>query len=141
MVIVVNRKDGTFNPDVSDQLNLVFNGINKKIEDYKVVPLDYKLDVQALSGNSFRAGNLLCVRDVVEVTHKYDTLTKLDKKLNVRLPYEIWTTAVAESGDLMTVRIGNREDPEDSSFYITGHLTEYPQKCYICTDVIIPDVS
>ena len=139
MVVVVNRKDGIFNPEVSDQLNLVFNGINKKIESYKVLPLEYKLDVQALSGNSFRAGNLLCVRDSIEVTHKYDELTKLDKKLNVRLPYEIWTTAVSEKGDVCTIRIGNREDPEDSSFYISGHLTTYPQKLYVCTDVVVPD--
>ena len=57
MVVVVNRKDGIFNPEVSDQLNLVFNGINKKIESYKVLPLEYKLDVQALSGNSFNSRN------------------------------------------------------------------------------------
>lgn len=140
MVIVVNRKDGTFNPDVSDQLNLVFNGINKKISDFPVKNLEYKLNTQMLSGNSFRAENLLCIRDSFLMEHKYDVLTKLDKKLNIKIPYEIWGTGVTESGDLCTIRIGNREDPEDSNFYVTGHLTSYPQKVYICLDAILPDV-
>lgn len=137
MQVVVDRNSGVFDKNTADQLNISFSGINKKIENYKTLPLDYKEDLQLLNGNSFRAGNFVCIRDSFVVNNKLETFTKVGN-VSIKMPYEVWTSAVSENNDILTVRIGNNDDETDNAIWAVGHLSHYPQTMYLSTDFILP---
>lgn len=132
-IVVINRNSGIFDKATSDQLNSVFNAINKKIDSYKSVPLAYKEDVQLLNpnGNSFRCGQLVCIREGYKITQRLDNLTKVGELL-ISVPYELWTSATTAKNDQAICRIYGNE------VFMQASFSEYPQTAYISFDFVIP---
>ena len=131
MVISINRNDNIFDKQVADELNISFAAINKKIENYKAEDLEHKEDLRYLGGNSFVAGKIVCLRESVWIRERAKNFTEIGK-LNITIPYNVWTTAVTENGDSMICYIKN------SSIYVQGTLSKYPQSVYIVEDIVLP---
>ena len=114
-------------------MNKSFAAINEKIEDYQNSDLDYKEDIQLIKGNdnSFRSGNLLCIRESFTINKRLEKFTAL-KSLAVNVPYDVWGWATTEKQEMVYVHIlGN-------TIYGYGTFTQYPQKAYLVLDVVLP---
>lgn len=133
MVVTIKRDSGLFDKSVSDELNKSFAAINEKIENYQNSDLDYKEDIQLIKGNdnSFRSGNLLCIRESFTINKRLEKFTAL-KSLTVNVPYDVWGWATTEKQEMVYIHIiGN-------TIYGYGTFTQYPQKAYLVLDVVLP---
>jgi len=133
MIVTIKRDSGLFTKKVSDELNKSFATINEKIENYKNTDLEYKEELQLLEGSaqSFRSGNLLCIRENFTVTERLESFTIL-KTLPVSVPYDVWGWATTEKQEMIYIHIIN------NAIYGFGTLTQYPQKAYLVLDIILP---
>ena len=79
MVITIKRDSGLFDKSVADELNKGFASINEKVENYQNEDLDYKENIQLLegNGNTFRSGNLLCIRESLTIPKRLEKFTAL----------------------------------------------------------------
>lgn len=136
--IVINRNSGTFDKQVADELNNAFYKINKRIEEYQSIPLDYKNKVSAFgSSNTFMTDNVLHVRETFNV----DTEEKLKDvflgftkiaTLPEEVPFDVWgTSASKDNKTILTYHIMGKE------IFITGN-TFLNQSFVIVEDIIIP---
>lgn len=133
MVVTIKRDSGLFDKSVSDELNKSFAAINEKIENYQNSDLDYKEDIQLIKGNnnSFRSGNLICIRESFTINKRLEKFTAL-KSLTVSVPYDVWGWATTEKQEMVYIHIiGN-------TIYGYGTFTQYPQKAYLVLDVVLP---
>ena len=133
MVVTIKRDSGLFDKSVSDELNKSFAAINEKIENYQNSDLDYKEDIQLIKGNnnSFRSGNLLCIRESFTIDKRLEKFTAF-KSLTVSVPYDVWGWATTEKQEMVYIHIiGN-------TIYGYGTFTQYPQKAYLVLDVVLP---
>ena len=132
MVVSINRNSKIFDPQVTDELNKAFASLNEKIEAYKSEPLEFKEEVHTFpNSNSFRAGNILSIRETINVDHGFSTF-EMVKTLNISIPYEVWTNVITDHNESLTAYIYKNE----LKFY--GSLSSYPQKAYIVADIVIP---
>ena len=136
MVITINRNSGVFEPALCDELNKAFASINKKIENYQAADLNYKEEVQLLgtNTNSFRCGNLVCIREKYVMKERFVKLTKVGKIL-ATAPYDIWCNGLTQDGEAVICHIKNNE------VFLQGTLNTYPKNIYVVTDFIIPQKS
>lgn len=133
MVVVINRNDKTFSPEIADELNAAFSSINNKIRAYKSEPLEYKETVQEFNNSdSFKAGNVLSIRENFLVKEEHSQFDKV-QTLPITLPFEVWTKAITENNETLQVYING------SSIYVYGILSHYPQTAYISTDIVLPN--
>ena len=133
MVVSINRNSKIFDSQVTDELNKAFANINEKIEAYKSEPLEYKEEVHLIpNSNSFRAGNILSIRETINVTRGFSTFETV-KKLNVSVPYEVWTNAITDQNESLTVYLYKNE------LKLYGSLSKYPQKVFITQDIVLPN--
>ena len=122
MVVSINRNSKIFDTQVTDELNKAFSGINDKISAYKSEPLEYKEEVHTIpNSNSFRAGNILSVRETVTVDHGFSSFETV-KTLNISIPYEVWSSAITENNENLTAYIYKNE------LKLYGSLSKFPQK-------------
>lgn len=135
MVVAIKRDSGLFPTAVADELNKSFNTINKNIEAYKNEDLEYKEDVQLISNtsNTFRAGNVLCIREKLVIDKRMERFTEL-KNIQVSIPYDIWTYAVSDTQEVILVHI------KGNTIYGYGTLSHYPQTVNLVIDAILPKV-
>ena len=133
MVITVKRDSGIFEPAVADELNKSFYKINKEIEDYNPPELAYKEDLQYITANSnsFRSGNLVCLREAFTVKDGHSQFGKV-ADIAIKVPYNYWCTAVTKEKENLFVLV------KDTSIYVYGHLTHYPQEAYLVEDIVVP---
>ena len=131
MFISINRNADIFDKQVADELNISFAAISKKIEDYKTEDLEHKENLRYLGGNSFVAGKIVCIRETVRINGRAKNFTEVGR-LNVTIPYNVWTTAVTENGESLICYI------RDSSIYVQGTLSKYPQEVYVVEDIVLP---
>lgn len=133
MVVTIRRDSGLFDKSVSDELNKSFAAINEKIEDYQNSDLDYKENIQLIKGNdnSFRSGNLLCIRESFTINKRLEKFTAL-KSLTVNVPYDVWGWATTEKQEMVYIHISG------NTIYGYGTFTQYPQKAYLVLDVVLP---
>lgn len=129
--VFFDRKDGTFDPRTTDQLNAAFAEINNKIKNYTTKDLAYKEEVQVLGGNSFRLGQIVCLRENYDITHELSSFTKLGE-ISISVPYIIWCYLCTDNNEKIYCKIKGKE--------IFGRclLTKYPQKAHLCIDVVVP---
>lgn len=133
MVVSINRNSKIFDTQVTDELNKAFASLNDKIEAYKSEPLEYKEEVHTIpNSNSFRAGNILSIRETVNVDHGFSTFETV-KTLNISVPYEVWTNVITDSNESLTAYIYKNE------LKLYGSLSKFPQKAFIVTDIVIPN--
>ena len=133
MVVSINRNSKIFDKQVTDELNKAFAGINDKISAYKSEPLEYKEEVHTIpNSDSFRAGNILSVRETVTVTRGFSYFETV-KNLNISMPYEVWGTAITDNNEILTFYINKNE------LKLYGSLSKYPQKAYVVADIVIPN--
>ncbi|MBQ2173742.1 MAG: hypothetical protein II453_01330 [Alphaproteobacteria bacterium] len=133
MVVSINRNSKIFDTQVTDELNKAFSGINDKISAYKSEPLEYKEEVHTIpNSNSFRAGNILSVRETVTVDHGFSSFETV-KTLNISIPYEVWSSAITENNENLTAYIYKNE------LKLYGSLSKFPQKAYIVADIVLPN--
>lgn len=133
MVISINRNSKIFPSDVTDELNKAFAGINDKINAYKSEPLEYKEDVHTIpNSDSFRAGNILSIRETINVTRGFSTFETV-KTLNISIPYEVWSSAITDNNEILTVYIYKNE------LKLYGTLSKFPQKAYVVADIVVPN--
>ena len=133
MVVTIKRDSGLFDKSVADELNKSFATINEKIENYQNSDLDYKEDIQLIKGNdnSFRSGNLLCIRESFTISKRLEKFTAL-KSLSVNIPYDVWGWATTEKQEMVYIHILN------NTIYGYGTFTQYPQKAYLVLDIVVP---
>lgn len=133
MVVTIKRDSGLFDKSVSDELNKSFAAINEKIENYQNSDLDYKENIQLIKGNdnSFRSGNLLCIRESFTINKRLEKFTAL-KSLTVNVPYDVWGWATTEKQEMVYIHISG------NIIYGYGTFTQYPQKAYLVLDVVLP---
>lgn len=133
MVISINRNSKIFDSQVTDELNKAFAGINDKISAYKSEPLEYKEAVHTIpNSNSFRAGNILSIRETINVTRGFSSFETV-KKLNVYVPYEVWTSAITDNNEILTVYLYK------NILKLYGSLSSYPQQAFIVSDIVLPN--
>ena len=133
MVVSINRNSNIFENQVTDELNKAFASINEKIEAYKSEPLEFKEEVHTFqNSNSFRAGNILSIRETIEVTRGFSYFETV-KSLNISIPYEVWTTVITTNNESLTAYLYKNE------LKLYGSLSSYPQKAYIVTDIVLPN--
>lgn len=133
MVVSINRNSKIFDPQVTDELNKAFANINEKIEAYKSEPLEYKEEVHTFpNSNSFRAGNILSIRETIEITRGFSSFETV-KKLNISIPFEVWTNVITDNNESLTAYIYKNE------LKLYGSLSKYPQRAFIVCDVVIPN--
>jgi hypothetical protein len=131
MRVFINRKNSSFNDKFIDEINKAFSSLYDKIDNYVTEDLDYKDEVQLYNGQSFRVGNLICIRDEVIVKENLDHFTAFSS-IAKNIPFEVWCTAISEKSENLRCLIKN------GIIYLYGRLSEYPQKVYISTDVVSP---
>ena len=133
MVVSINRNSKIFDTQVTDELNKAFAGINDKISAYKSEPLEYKEEVHTIpNSSSFRAGNILSLRETINVTRGFSTFETV-KKLNISVPYEVWTSAITDNNEILTVYLYKNE------LKLYGSLSKYPQEAFIVSDIVLPN--
>lgn len=133
MVVSISRNSKIFDSQVTDELNKAFSGINDKINAYKSEPLEYKEEVHTFSdSNSFRAGNILSIRETINVDHGFSTFETV-KTLNISIPYEVWTNVITDNNENLTAYIYKNE------LRLYGSLSKFPQKAFIVTDIVLPN--
>lgn len=133
MVVSINRNSKIFDTQVTDELNKAFAGINDKISAYKSEPLEYKEEVHTIpNSSSFRAGNILSLRETINVTRGFSTFETV-KTLNISVPYEVWGTAITENNEVLTFYLNKSE------LKLYGTLSKFPQKAYIVEDIVLPN--
>ena len=133
MVVVIPRDGKVFTDDITDELNAAFSSINEKIRNYKTEDLEYKEQVQQFSNSdSFKAGNVLSIRENFVVENEFSEFTKI-KNLPTNLPFEVWCHAITENNETLQIYING------SSIYVYGILSHYPQTAYISTDIVLPN--
>ena len=133
MVVVIPRDGKVFTDDITDELNAAFSSINEKIRNYKTEDLEYKEEVQQFNNSdSFKAGNVLSIRESFVVENEFSEFTKI-KNLPTNLPFEVWCHAITENNETLQVYING------SSIYVYGILSHYSQTAYISTDIVLPN--
>lgn len=133
MVVSISRNSKIFDPQIIDEINKAFASINEKIEAYKSEPLDFKEEVHTIpNSNSFRAGNILSIRETVTVTQGFSSFETV-KTMNISIPYEVWSSAITENNEALTAYIYKNE------LKLYGSLSSYPQKVFIVIDVVTPN--
>ena len=133
MVVSINRNSKIFDTQVTDELNKAFSGINDKISAYKSEPLEYKEEVHTIpNSNSFRAGNILSIRETITVDRGFSSFETV-KTLNISIPYEVWTSAITDNNEILTVYLYKSE------LKLYGSLSKYPQNAFICQDIVLPN--
>lgn len=131
MIITINRNADIFDRAVADELNASFAAINKKIENYKTEPLEYKEEIRYLGGNSFTVGKIACIRESFQIKSRLVNFTEV-AKINANIPYNVWTMAITEDGESLICYING------SSIYLQGTLASYPKNVYVVEDVVLP---
>ncbi len=136
MVVTIKRDSGLFPTAVADELNKSFNTINKNIEAYKNVDLDYKEDVQLIPNttNTFRSGNVLCIREKFTIDHRLEKFTELISYISVSVPYDIWTYAISDKQEFIQIHI------KGNTVYGYGTLSSYPQTVNLAIDAVLPKI-
>lgn len=132
--IAINRNSGTFDKAVADELNKAFYSINKKIENYKTEPLEYKERLQYTSSNTFITDNCLHIRETFRIENPGLIFTRFIKmaELPIEVPNNVWLYIMSESGkSAITVHILNK----DISVYGTTFEGEVFD---IIADIILP---
>jgi len=133
MVVSINRNSKIFDTQVTDELNKAFSGINDKISAYKSEPLEYKEEVHTIpNSNSFRAGNILSIRETIDVTRGFSYF-EVVKKLNVSIPFEVWANVITDNNESLTAYLYKNE------LKLYGSLSKYPQRAFMVCDVVIPN--
>lgn len=132
-VVTINRNQGIFDSNQSDELNKAFYSINKAIDDYKATDLDYKEEVQFVGNNSFRRGNVLCIRErfiASQYATNFTQIATLPKSCSV--PYDVWCFAVTEENERLYCHI------KDTVISVYGALAKPNVNAFVVVDVVLP---
>lgn len=131
--LTVKRNSGLFTPEQADELNKSFQKINELIDNYQAIDLEYKEDIKLLNNttHSFRAGKLVCFREVIPVKAGYDEFTQVST-IDISVPYDIWTVGITKEHESLFVHIKNNQ------VFVYGHLTHYPQELVVVFDAVVP---
>ncbi len=133
MVVSINRNSKVFDKNTTDELNSAFYKINQAISNYKSEPLQHKAAIQYIdNSNSFIAENILCIRETFKSIGVYSSFTKI-LDLPRSVPYDVWTTAVSEGGNIMMVHI------KEKSLSVYGTSLE-GEIFHIILDVVLPNI-
>lgn len=132
MYLNINRNIGIFSPTQSDEINAAFQSIDKAIDDYKAEPLEYKESVQMLTNRTFKAGNVLYLREEYEIKNDLDEFTKIAELPNISIPFDVWVKANTKENEQVLLHI------LEKNVYAYGHLSSYPKTVYCNIDITLP---
>ena len=136
MVLTVKRDSNLFTPEQADELNKSFYKINQDIENYNAPDIAYTEKVKLInsSGFSFTSGNLVCLREKLNIKEAYSQFTKIGS-LEINIPYDYWCTAPTSEKETLMFHLTG------SDIYCYGTLASYPQTAYLVEDFVLPQSS